>query len=611
MCGIIGATATRPVREILVEGLLRLEYRGHDCAGVVVQNGDQGEFQRKRVSGKVRELVDVLAENPISGIAGLAHTRWATHGVPSENNAHPHVVNGNVALVHNGIIENFASLRADLEAIGCEFTSDTDSEIVAHLVEHSMQQGCSLEEAVWETIPKLEGSYALGIMSKSEPGKIVAVRKGCPLVVGVGSGENFIASDVLALRSVTDQFMFLDDGEVAVMDTDGTRIFDSDRNEINRNPIQVREEGDAIDKGEFRHYLDKEIHEQPQAIRNTLEGRITEHSVLERGFGLKVFEILQETKALAIVGCGTSYYAACVARYWIEDMAQIPCIAEIASEFRYRKAVVPEGSLFLSLSQSGESFDTIAALRIAEERGYAHTMNIGNVETSTLMRISESAIPMRAGQEISVASTKSFTTMLVDLLLLCLVLARRNGFPAEREASIVEALHELDDAVNEVLALNDRMRELATEFVPRSHALFLGRGVHFPVALEGALKLKEISYMHAEGYPAGELKHGPLALVDKNMPVVALAPNNELLRKVESNLQEVRSRGGKLYVFTDKVTEFDRESGVTVIEVPKVHPVLSPIVYTIPLQLLAYHVAVLRGTDIDQPRNIAKSVTVE
>ncbi len=611
MCGIVGATANRQVSGILIEGLLRLEYRGYDSAGIATHAFESDKFQRIRVEGKVRDLVVALAEQPIRGTVGLAHTRWATHGEPNERNAHPHIANGRVALVHNGTIENFVPLRNELESSGRKLESQTDSEVVAQLVDQSIESGSTFLKAVQQTAERLEGAFALGFMCSTEPGTIIAVRQGCPLVVGVGPSEHFIASDVLALRSVTNKFIFLNEGDVAVMNSDSVQIFDGHGRPVQRELVRVSDQAENVDKGNYRHYLEKEIHDQPQAIRSTLEGRITKDHVSEPGLGRCVSEVFDRVSAITIVGCGTSYYAAYVAKYWFEDMAQIPCSAEIASEFRYRNAAMLDGSLFLSLSQSGESADTIAALRLAERRNYMHTMNIGNVPTSTLMRESATALAMRAGVEVSVASTKSFTTMLVDLLLVALVVARRRGFPREREREIVSSLHHLDEAVEQALLLNDRIRQLAEEFLLTQHALFLGRGVHYPVALEGALKLKEISYMHAEGYPAGELKHGPLALVDADMPVVAVAPNNDLLRKVQLNLQEVRARGGRLYVFTDEVADFDHHNDVVVIEVPKVHPMLSPIVFTVPLQLLAYHVATLRGTDIDQPRNIAKSVTVE
>lgn len=611
MCGIVGASSVRPVSAILLEGLKRLEYRGYDSAGLVTQVANTGEFSRLRVSGKVRELEDKEQSHPLDGSVGLAHTRWATHGIPSESNAHPLLVNDEIALVHNGIIENFSALRTELIELGCQFSSDTDSEVILQLIYSNVSAGMKFLPALWETFSRLEGAYAIGVLAKSQPGKIFAIRKDCPLVIGIGISENYIASDVLALRPFTDQFVFLDEGELAILDQKSVSITNERGEKLIRKPELVKHQGDTVDKRGFRHFLEKEIYDQPQSIRNTLEGRISATRVIEQSFGLHALNALQETQSITIVGCGTSYYAACVARYWIEDIVEIPCQAEIASEFRYRRAAVPENSLFITLSQSGESADTLAAHRLAKTRGFIYTLNIGNVTTSSLMRDADTAIAMRAGLEVSVASTKSFTTMLVDLLLLALVLARFKKRSNHAEGEIVRALRSLDSTVAKTLKLNARTRELAEEFLDKQNALFLGRGIHYPIALEGALKLKEISYMHAEGYPAGELKHGPLALVDAEMPVVVVAPNNELLRKTQSNLQEVRARGGKLYVFTDQKDDFPHDDNVTIIEVPTAHPLLSPIVYTVPLQLLAYHVASLKGTDIDQPRNIAKSVTVE
>ena len=611
MCGIIGATAVRPVSAILLEGLKRLEYRGYDSAGFVIQENQSGEFSRLRVSGKVRELEEKSQLSPFSGSAGIAHTRWATHGVPSENNAHPLFVNGQITLVHNGIIENFSTLRSELINQGCEFSTDTDSEVILQLINVRVNAGMEFIPAIWDVMSQLEGAYAIGLMSRSHPGKIFAIRKDCPLVLGIGIGENFIASDVLALRPFTEKFVFLNEGELAVLDQKKISITNEHGDETPWKPEIIKQHGDTVDKEGFRHFLEKEIYDQPQSIRNTLEGRISMTRVIEQSFGLHALNALRDAQSITIVGCGTSYYAACVARYWIEDMVQIPCQAEIASEFRYRQAAVPAQSLFITLSQSGESADTLAAHRLAETRGFLYTLSIGNVATSTLMREADTAIAMRAGLEVSVASTKSFTTMLVDLLLLALVLARFKGRSTHDEAELVSALRSLSSTIEQTLELTNRTLELAEQFLDKQNALFLGRGIHYPIALEGALKLKEISYMHAEGYPAGELKHGPLALVDAEMPVVVVAPNNELLRKTQSNLQEVRARGGKLYVFTNQKDDFPHDENVTIIEVPSAHPMLSPIVYTVPLQLLAYHVAALKGTDIDQPRNIAKSVTVE
>ncbi|MCY3627596.1 MAG: glutamine--fructose-6-phosphate transaminase (isomerizing) [Gammaproteobacteria bacterium] len=611
MCGIVGATSVRPVSAILLEGLRRLEYRGYDSAGLVTQEANTGAFSRLRVSGKVRELEDKVQAHPLAGSVGLAHTRWATHGIPSESNAHPLLVNDEIALVHNGIIENFSALRTELIELGCRFSTDTDSEVILQLIYSQVQAGTEFLPALWETFSRLEGAYAIGLMVKNQPGKIFAIRKDCPLVIGIGISENYIASDVLALRPFTDKFVFLDEGELAILDQKSVSITNELGEKLLRKPEIVKHQGDSVDKGGFRHFLEKEIYDQPQSIRNTLEGRVSATRVIEQSFGLHALNALRAAQSITIVGCGTSYYAACVARYWIEDMVEIPCQAEIASEFRYRRAAVPENSLFITLSQSGESADTLAAHRLAKTMGFLYTLNIGNVTTSSLMREADTAIAMRAGLEVSVASTKSFTTMLVDLLLLALVLARFKGCSNHAEGEIVRALRSLDSTIAKTLNLTERTRELAEEFLDKQNALFLGRGIHYPIALEGALKLKEISYMHAEGYPAGELKHGPLALVDAEMPVVVVAPNNELLRKTQSNLQEVRARGGKLYVFTDQKDDFPHDDNVTIIEVPPVHSLLSPIVYTVPLQLLAYHVASLKGTDIDQPRNIAKSVTVE
>ena len=611
MCGIVGATAVRQVSRILTEGLKRLEYRGYESAGIAVQEASSGTFNRVRVKGKVNDLRDWVATRPVPGTAGLAHTRWATHGAPVEKNAHPHIAADRVCIVHNGIIENFEPLRTRLMDLGRTFESDTDTEVVAHLIDEHLSDCDSLLDAVLRSLDELEGSFALGVMSRDEPGRIIAVRRGCPLVVGIGIGENFIASDVLALRSVTDRFVYLNESEVAVIDAESFQLLDEDGSEIDRDPVVVTDVADEISKGKYRHHMEKEIYEQPQVIRNALEGKITSGGVVEQAVMQYGNDVLDAVKAVALVGCGTSFYAASVARYWLEDMAQIPCLAEIASEFRYRNPAIPDGSLFLTVSQSGESADTIAALRVARERDYIHTMTIANVATSTLVRESDSAILMRAGPEISVASTKAFTAMLVNLLLVCLLLARRRGLSPEREAEIVSALWQLDGVVEATLELDTRLRQMALEFIQRRHALFLGRGLQYPIAMEGALKLKELSYMHAEGYPAGELKHGPLALVDAEMPVIAVAPSDELLKKVQSNLQEVRARGGQLYVFADEDAGFKPEDGLSVVEVPKVNPLLAPIVYAIPLQLLAYHVAVLRGTDVDQPRNLAKSVTVE
>ncbi len=612
MCGIVGAAAGRDVPEILLAGLQRLEYRGYDSAGIAIQPHEGTSIDRRRTLGKVAELLEDVRREPMSGCTGIAHTRWATHGAPSEQNAHPHVSNDRICLVHNGIIENFESLRDELKGTGHEFTSETDSEVIVHLVDSYYEESNDLLRAVKEAVQRLDGAYAIGVMCRDEPGRIVAARLGSPLVVGVGIGEHYIASDVLALRPVTDRFIYLEEGDLVDITADALSFWNVDDESVIRTSVRIQAGTDEADKGAYRHHMQKEIHEQASVVRRTLEGRIGAERVLEAALGVEASTILDETDSITLVGCGTSYYAASVARYWIEEIAGISCNVEIASEFRYRSLVVPPKSLFVSLSQSGETADTLAALRIAVDAGFAHTITICNVPTSSLARESELVFDMNAGIEIGVASTKAFTAQLVDLLLLTILLARRKGGAPSREPELVRELRQLDKAIDEVLKLDSAISRLAQEFMDRPHALFLGRGPLFPVALEGALKLKEITYIHAEGYPAGELKHGPLALVDEDMPVVAIAPGNELLEKVRSNLQEVRARGGRLFVFADAAAGFESTDGeVSVIELPTIHETLAPILYTVPLQLLAYHVAVLRGTDVDQPRNLAKSVTVE
>ena len=611
MCGIVGAVANRDVPAILIEGLQRLEYRGYDSAGIAVTANGTAAIERRRTVGRVNELAENLRAEPIHGSTGIAHTRWATHGPPAVENAHPHMSRGRICLVHNGIIENFEELRDELGDEGYEFESRTDSEVVAHLIERSLQEEEDLFEAVAKAVQHIDGAYALGVIAKDDPHRIVAARAGSPLVVGVGIGENFIASDALALRPVTDRFIYLEQGDLVDMTPESLNIWSAENRAVVRATVRVRHDGDATDKGGYRHYMEKEIHEQPQAIRDTLEGRLGRSRVLEQAFGIDAKKVLDDTKAVTIAACGTAYYAGCIARYWIEELAGIPCNVEIASEFRYRRFVTPPGGLFVTITQSGETADTLAAHEIAKTAGFDHTLTICNVATSTQVRESEVAFPTQAGAEICVASTKAFTTQLVVLMLLAILLARRSGAAPEQERELVAALRDLPDVVEQTLALDARIRRLAVQFMRRHHALFLGRGAHYPVALEGALKLKEISYIHAEGYPAGELKHGPLALVDEDMPVVAVAPGGELVRKVQSNLEEVRARGGQLYVFADADAGIGEDQGATVIEVPKTHELLSPIVYAVPLQLLAYHTAVMKGTDVDQPRNLAKSVTVE
>ena len=611
MCGIVGAVARRNVPGILLEGLKRLEYRGYDSAGLAVIPPGERTLVRRRTVGKVKELVDNLAANPVRGQIGIAHTRWATHGAPLEKNAHPHSSRDRICLVHNGIIENHDRLRRELEAQGYEFVTDTDTEVIAHLVDSRYTDGVTLLDAVRQAIKHLEGAFAIAVLARDEPDRIVAARVGSPLVVGVGIGENFVASDVLALRPVTDRFIFLEEGDLVEVSADGIAVWSVDDESVVRASVRVEVGGDDVDRGSYRHHMQKEIFEQPRVIRNTLEARIGRDRVLEEAFGVTAKGVFESTRSVTIVACGSSYYTGCVARYWIEELAGIPCHVEIASEYRYRKVAVPEGSLFVTISQSGETADTLAALRLAKKIGYRASLTICNVPTSSLVRESDLALMIRAGPEIGVASTKAFTAQLVDLMLLAIVLGRHRGLSRDRERELVRALRGLPDVVDAALALDGEVQKLAERFIEREHALFLGRGPLYPVAMEGALKLKEISYLHAEAYAAGELKHGPLALVDGDMPVIAVAPNDELLEKLQSNLQVVRARGGELFVFADPDTGFRSENGITVIPVPPVHDLLAPIAYTVPLQLLAYHVAVLRGTDVDQPRNLAKSVTVE
>ena len=608
--GFARAVADREVSAILLAGLQRLEYRGYDSAGIAILDAD-GHIQCRKQVGKVKALCDELSGDMVHGRLGIAHTRWATHGEPSQTNAHPHVSNGRIALAHNGIIENFESLRSELKEAGYQFDSETDSEVIVHLVDRYYAESGSLLDAVRTTIKRLEGAYAIGVIAVDDPDRIVAARMGSPLVIGKGIGENFIASDALALRPVTDRFIYLEEGDLVELTRTSIGIWNVDDESVIRSTLKVEFGQDDVDRGNYRHFMQKEIHQQPRVIQDTLEGRLGRRKVLEQAFGASAPDIFDEVKAVTLVACGTSFYAASIARYWIEDLAGIPCQVEIASEFRYRKVAVIPGSLFVSITQSGETADTLAALRVAKEIGYAHTLTICNVATSSTVRESDLSLMLQAGTEVGVASTKAFTAMLTDLLMLALLLGRRHGMAAEREEEVVTALHDLSDAIDAALNLDHPIRMLAEQFVEKSHALFLGRGPMYPVAMEGALKLKEISYIHAEGYAAGELKHGPLALVDEGMPVIAVAPNDELLEKLQSNLQEVHARKGKLYVFADPKTSFAQMDDVTVITLPEVHPLLAPIVYVVPLQLLAYHVAVLKGTDVDQPRNLAKSVTVE
>ncbi|MDV2079668.1 glutamine--fructose-6-phosphate transaminase (isomerizing) [Marinobacter xestospongiae] len=610
MCGIVGAVSERDVQGILLEGLRRLEYRGYDSAGMAVRQ-DQGDIQRAREVGKVAALAEAIEQQPCNGSVGIAHTRWATHGEPSQINAHPHMSGERLAIVHNGIIENYQGLRDQLKADGYTFSSQTDTEVVAHLIEREYRQQGDLVAAVRAAIGQLRGAYALAVLHADEPDHLVVCRAGSPLVVGVGIGENFIASDQLALLPVTDRFMFLEEGDLAEIRRDGVTVLDRDGAAVER-PVSRFEHGmDSADKGEYRHFMLKEIHEQPRVIQATMEGRITDSRVLEQALGTEAGSLLDDVRHVQIIACGTSYHAGMVARYWIEELAGIPCSVEVASEFRYRHHVIQPDTLFLCISQSGETADTLAALRQAKDAGFRAALAICNVPGSSLVRESDLVIMTQAGPEIGVASTKAFTTQLVALLLFTLALGRHNGLSEKREADIVAALHRLPGQVADALALDGKIAELSKAFMDKNHSLFLGRGAMFPVALEGALKLKEISYIHAEAYPAGELKHGPLALVDSEMPVVTVAPNDELLEKLKSNLEEVRARGGELFVFADGGAELQDQPGIHVLQIPEVHPITAPIVYTLPLQLLSYHVAVLKGTDVDQPRNLAKSVTVE
>jgi len=610
MCGIVGAVAERDTVPILIEGLKRLEYRGYDSAGVVVLD-EKNCLDRVRTPGKVKQVEALVKEQHLRGSCGIAHTRWATHGKPTEANAHPHICRKAVAIVHNGIIENHELLRAEQRKEGYEFTSETDTEVVVHQIHRHMQRGGNLLAAVQATTKELRGAYALGVISNLEPGVLVAARRGSPLVIGVGIGEHFIASDAAALLPVTQRFIFLEDGDVAELTKDHLAIFNADGEAVER-PLRVSElTADAVERGQYRHYMLKEIFEQPRAVAETLEGRLSGQSVLEAAFGPEAARIFSGVQGVQIIACGTSYHAGLVARYWFESLAGVPCNVEVASEFRYRRPVVRRNSLVVAISQSGETADTLAALREAKQRGFGPSLAICNVPESSMMRESDLVLMTRAGPEIGVASTKAFTTQLVALLMLVVVLGRRHGMSAQTEIELVQQLTGLPNMIEQALRLDEQIKKLAERFADKDHALFLGRGTQYPVAMEGALKLKEISYIHAEAYPAGELKHGPLALVDAEMPVIAVAPNNDLLEKLKSNLHEVKARGGELIVFADDSVEVEADPQITVFKVGIVPDAIAPIVFTIPLQLLAYHVAVLKGTDVDQPRNLAKSVTVE
>jgi len=608
MCGIVGAIAQRNVTPVLIEGLKRLEYRGYDSAGIALRD-NLGHLQRLRSLGKVAELEACLEDMPIDGDLGIAHTRWATHGIPAERNAHPHMSGEQVAIVHNGIIENHAQLRARLEQQGFVFSSETDTEVIAHLLASVMKEEPDLLEAVRKATAQLVGAYALAVIAPQDAERMIVTRAGSPLVIGVGIGENFIASDVFALLPVTQRFMFLEEGDVAEIRRDAINIYDSEQQPVEREVRTSSLSASTADKGPYRHYMLKEIFEQPAVIAETLEGRIYKSRLLEASFGHEAKTLLDQTRAVQIIACGTSYHAGLVAKYWLEEIG-IPCAVEVASEYRYRKVVVSPDSLFITISQSGETADTLAALRSAKSAGYIGSLSVCNVPESSLVRESDVALMTRAGPEIGVASTKAFTTQLVALRLLTLALARRHGMSEEKEHELVNELHALPRQVEVVLKLSDAIAQMANNFADKDNALFLGRGTFYPVAMEGALKLKEISYIHAEAYPAGELKHGPLALVDEKMPVVCALPDDPLLEKVLSNLQEVRARGGELFLFSDHKVEIDLDNYQN-LTLSDICPGTAPIVYSIPLQLLAYHVAILKGTDVDQPRNLAKSVTVE
>ncbi len=608
MCGIVGAVAERNVEAILIEGLRRLEYRGYDSAGLAIQDDDK-KINRQRSMGKVTELANELEKIPLKGGIGVAHTRWATHGEPAEHNAHPHMCEGSVALVHNGIIENYETIKSELEEEGVKFCSQTDSESIVHLIGKYKKQGKDLLHAVLEAIKILEGAFALGVIDNEEE-RLIAARSGSPLVIGLGIGENFIASDVSALLPVTQQFIFLEEGDVADITRDSVVIYDLNGEEVERPMRKSEISADAVERGEYRHYMLKEIYEQPKAVSDTLEGRIDNERVYTNSFGFEAEAIFKEIDAIYVIACGTSFHAGLVAKYWFEGIVKIPCMIEVASEFRYRKAVYSDKTLIVTISQSGETADTLAALREAKKQGAKHSLVICNVPESSLVRESSLSFMTHAGPEIGVASTKAFTTQLTALLMLVVCIAKEKG-NTKLEKEAVVALRKLPGKIESALKLDADIEELAKDFSDKHHTLFLGRATQYPIAMEGALKLKEISYIHAEAYPAGELKHGPLALVDADMPVVAVAPNNDLIGKLKSNLQEVKTRGGKLYVFADTHADLEEEESIKVIKVGEIDSLIAPMVFTIPLQLLSYHVAIIKGTDVDQPRNLAKSVTVE
>ncbi|CAO98518.1 glutamine--fructose-6-phosphate transaminase (isomerizing) [Erwinia tasmaniensis] len=609
MCGIVGAVAQRDIAEILLEGLRRLEYRGYDSAGLAVVDAN-GQATRLRRVGKVSNLAAAAEHTALAGGTGIAHTRWATHGEPSESNAHPHI-SGDIIVVHNGIIENHEPLRELMIGRGYTFTSETDTEVVAHLVNWERQNGGSLLDVVQRVIPQLRGAYGMVILDSRDPSTLVAARSGSPLVIGRGVGENFIASDQVALLPVTRRFIYLEEGDIAQITRRDVTIVDGSGDVVQRREIESNAQYDAGDKGVYRHYMQKEIYEQPVAIKNTLSGRFSHGEVDLSELGANADSLLANVEHIQIVACGTSYNSGMVSRYWFESLANVPCDVEIASEFRYRKSAVRKNSLLITLSQSGETADTLAALRLSKELGYLGSLAICNVAGSSLVRESDLALMTKAGTEIGVASTKAFTTQLTVLLMLVAKIGRLKGVNPQVEQDIVHSLQALPSRIEQMLSQDELIASLAEDFSDKHHALFLGRGDQYPIAMEGALKLKEISYIHAEAYAAGELKHGPLALIDADMPVIVIAPNNELLEKLKSNIEEVRARGGLLYVFADADAGFANSDGMRIIPLPHVEEVIAPIFYTIPLQLLSYHVALIKGTDVDQPRNLAKSVTVE
>ena len=609
MCGIVAGVAERNLVPILIEGLKRLEYRGYDSAGLAVIHAQ--EIQRKRELGKVKGLEDLIAIDPIMGHIGIAHTRWATHGKPSTRNAHPHISNDKVAVVHNGIIENHEQLRNELKQQGYVFTSETDTEVIVHKIAEQLLDSETLLEAVRRTIASLHGAYALGVMYTETPDTLIACRKGSPLVIGVGIGEYFIASDVAALLPVTQRFIFLQEGDIALLKTNVLEIYDQQGQLVERPVTESQLKADAVEKGQYRHYMLKEIYEQAWAVSETLEGRFIDKRLQESSFGHNAPEVFDTIRSVLILACGTSYHAGLVARYWFEELARVPCSIEVASEFRYRNPVVSPDTLVVTISQSGETADTLAALLEAKRLGVKHSLVVCNAPESSLVRESDLVLMTRAGPEIGVASTKAFTTQLVALLMLVIAVGRRFALTDSQEDEIVSELFALPGNIDKALQLDADIEKLSQRFADKHNALFLGRGTHYPIAMEGALKLKEISYIHAEAYPAGELKHGPLALIDSEMPVVTVAPNNNLLEKLKSNIQEVSARGGQLIVFMDEQLGDSDDENIWIEKMPSVSEIISPIIYTIPLQLLSYHVAVLKGTDVDQPRNLAKSVTVE